>query len=109
MDAVQGVTLAKWLRGASKPARLAMRARILEAVAKLHAAGVEHGDLHSENVIVTADGAPVLIDFGWATWTRDRRRDVDMVDRTFSGTVTLDDVRAYVATVLIANGTVRVK
>lgn len=53
-------------------------------VAELHAAGVCHNDLHKEqNVVVGANGAPVLIDFQLATlhprrsgkWFRARCRD----------------------------------
>lgn len=42
-----------------------------EAVAGLHARGLVHLDLgHRSNVLVDADGAPVLIDFASAVWFR---------------------------------------
>jgi hypothetical protein len=49
----------------------------------------------------------VLIDFGLAAWADDRRRDVDMINRTFSDTVGIIDITRHVAAVLIANGAVK--
>ena len=108
MDAVSGTTLKKWLKAASAKQRASMRVKLLAAVAKLNAAGVEHSDLHSKNVMVTPEHEPVLIDFGLASWADDRRRDVDMINRTFSDTVGIDDITRHVAAVLISNGTIKV-
>lgn len=39
---------------------------IADAYAQLHAAGVVHGDVHPRNILVAADGAVTIIDFGYA-------------------------------------------
>ena len=39
---------------------------LLDALAQLHGAGLQHHDLAPENVLVRDDGTPVLIDFGAA-------------------------------------------
>src|ERR671934_342718 len=38
----------------------------MAALAMVHAAGMLHRDVKPENVMVTADGRAVLLDFGWA-------------------------------------------
>jgi len=40
---------------------------LIEAVARMHANGVLHGDLKPENVIVDASGAPTILDLGIST------------------------------------------
>ena len=39
---------------------------IADAYARLHAAGVVHGDVHPRNILVAADGTVTIIDFGYA-------------------------------------------
>ena len=42
---------------------------LLELIHGLHARGIAHGDLNrKDNLIVTADGRPCLLDFGTAVW-----------------------------------------
>ena len=68
MDLVQGQTLAEW-RQNGNPDRsriLALYERILEAVEAVHDAGLTHRDLNPRNIMVGANGQPVLIDFGLA-------------------------------------------
>ncbi|KAB8163687.1 phosphotransferase, partial [Lysobacter maris] len=38
-------------------------AQLRGAVARLHAAGITHNDLHPANVLIASGGTPVLIDF----------------------------------------------
>ncbi|WP_106402055.1 class III lanthionine synthetase LanKC [Actinocorallia populi] len=48
--------------------------KVEQAVAALHARGVVFGDLHPENILVTAEGRPVLIDFEVASPAADDAR-----------------------------------
>ncbi|WP_437759540.1 protein kinase domain-containing protein [Sorangium sp. So ce1389] len=47
-------------------AALELVERIAEALAYVHAQGVLHGDIKPSNIMLTADGRPVLLDFGLA-------------------------------------------
>jgi class III lanthionine synthetase len=53
---------------------LRMLGRVADAVAALHDRGVVFGDLHPENILVTADDRLVLIDFEVASLVEDRAR-----------------------------------
>jgi tetratricopeptide (TPR) repeat protein/tRNA A-37 threonylcarbamoyl transferase component Bud32 len=68
MQYVEGETLAQRLtRGVMEPGEaLALGARIADALAAAHARGVIHRDLKPQNVIITIDGRPKLLDFGIA-------------------------------------------
>src|SRR5262249_42183795 len=68
MQYVDGETLAARLkRGRIEPAQaVGLALRIAEALATAHAAGIVHRDLKPQNVVVTADGSPKLLDFGIA-------------------------------------------
>lgn len=50
-----------------RAALLKLAERVIKAYAHLHSQGVVHGDVHPRNVLVGADGAVVIIDFGLAT------------------------------------------
>lgn len=110
MEFVAGKSLYEWHKTASVVKRADMRKRVLEVVKKLSAAGIEHADLHANNVVVTAAGAPVVLDFGRASWAREERvKDRLSVDRFFSDTDTMADACYYAATLLIKSGAVVVK
>ena len=86
MEFVEGQTLAAWLGG--KPRAWAeIRAVFLAAgrgLAAAHAAGIVHRDFKPQNVMVAADGAVRVMDFGLASDAGDgdgRRRPVEPVDR----------------------------
>ncbi|MEM6289777.1 MAG: protein kinase [Myxococcota bacterium] len=64
---VEGETLRRWARGpTTAEARLSVLLQVAEAVAVAHDAGVAHGDLKPENVLVRPSGAAVVADFGLA-------------------------------------------
>src|SRR5690349_20026963 len=48
--------------------------RVAEAVRRLHERGVVFGDLHPDNILVTADGRMVLIDFEVSALAADAAR-----------------------------------
>lgn len=65
--------------------------KVGEAVGRLHAAGVVHGDLTSSNVMMSDDGEEgvVLIDFGLAVLSaadEDRAVDLYVLERAFAST-----------------------
>ena len=63
--------------------------RLGENVAKLHLAGIAHGDVTTSNVIVSNDDTPFIIDFGLAKKTRDIKEhavDVHMFLRSLEST-----------------------
>ena len=51
-------------RPAHREDLLALAAAVARAYARLHERGVVHGDVHPRNVLVTAAGEAVLLDFG---------------------------------------------
>lgn len=67
--------LVEWVH-ATKPTRRSLihiLTQFVKALAALHDAGVVHGDLKPQHVVIRDDGTPVLIDFGLA----ERWRDID--------------------------------
>jgi tRNA A-37 threonylcarbamoyl transferase component Bud32 len=96
---LDGEPLAAALAGPA-PARRRLLAALGEAVARLHAAGVEHRDLHGGNVLVCG-GRPVLLDVQRARRSRSRRarlRDLAWLDYSLASALsTTDRVRLRAA------------
>jgi tetratricopeptide (TPR) repeat protein/tRNA A-37 threonylcarbamoyl transferase component Bud32 len=96
MEWIDGQAVDAWARGdsgAGRPLRerLAVFLRICEAVQHAHQRGVIHRDLKPSNILVSADGAPHVVDFGLA-------RAVDMDDSDaarLTGTAELLGTPAY--------------
>lgn len=68
MELVEGVPVSHHCRerGLELPARLALFAQICETVAFAHRHLIVHRDLKPDNILVRADGQPMLLDFGIA-------------------------------------------
>lgn len=47
--------------------------QICEAVSAVHVAGLQHGDIHAENIVVDASARPRLIDLGCAVMTKNAK------------------------------------
>lgn len=111
MDFVPGKSLWKWHKTASPAKRTAMRKKLLNLVRSLNDAGIEHADLHAENVIVSGESEhPVIIDYGMASWTKlERAKDRLSIDRFFSDTTTLQDTMEHVAKLMIHSGDIKIK
>ncbi len=68
MEHVEGQTLEDWLKARTSPPVLAELGPIFdpifEALEYVHANGLIHRDIAPDNIMIRADGRPVLIDFG---------------------------------------------
>jgi serine/threonine protein kinase len=87
MDMINGPTLTRWSRNASTDEQDAMMQKLTASLKKLHAAGIVHADLHSNNVMVGEDGEPLIIDFGRSFFMKEEGvRDIASIARTFHHT-----------------------
>jgi TPR repeat protein/serine/threonine protein kinase len=81
----RGQSFESWLKGLGRPptqAELdAIVAPLLAALQVMHSANFLHRDIAPDNIIVRADGSPVLLDFGAA------RRSVAEMSRAMTGIV----------------------
>lgn len=66
LELIQGKAIAKLLDQANSEQRTEWANQIREAGAKLKIAGVEHGDLHLENIMVDAESNVRIVDFGFS-------------------------------------------
>jgi serine/threonine protein kinase len=80
-----GQSFEEWLKGLDRPPTQdeldAIVAPLLDALQMMHAADFLHRDIAPDNIIVRADGSPVLLDFGAA------RRAVAEMSRSLTGVV----------------------
>ena len=80
-----GLSFEAWLRSLSRPPTQAeldfVAARLLDALQTMHAADFLHRDIAPDNIVIRADGTPVLLDFGAA------RRAVAEMSRSLTGIV----------------------
>ncbi|MGQ0547208.1 MAG: protein kinase domain-containing protein [Betaproteobacteria bacterium] len=67
MDYERGEALKARLQRVPRPAEAELKglaAPLLDGLRAVHAAGILHRDIKPDNIVVRADGSPVLIDFG---------------------------------------------
>jgi hypothetical protein len=80
-----GLSLEAWLTAQRRPPSQAQMDRLatplLDALQIIHAADFQHGDIAPDNILIRADGTPVLLDFGSA------RRAVAQMSRSVTGIV----------------------
>ena len=80
-----GLSLEAWLTALRRPPTQAqmdrLAAPLLDALQIIHAADFLHGDIAPDNILIRADGTPVLLDFGSA------RRAVAQMSRSVTGIV----------------------
>lgn len=67
MELVLGITLRQWQQPKRELADLLnVYANVAVGLHRVHAAGIAHGDIKPDNVIVDATSVPTLVDFGFA-------------------------------------------
>lgn len=67
MELIKGTPLYTWANREKDAQEIKEALNVLaDLIDSIHAAGVEHGDLHANNVVVTAEGL-VAVDFGLST------------------------------------------
>lgn len=76
MEYVDGLPIDEWCdsRALGLPARVAVFAKVLDAVAHAHSYLIIHRDLKPKNILVTAAGEVKLLDFGIAKLADDRQQ-----------------------------------
>jgi len=87
MELVHGTTFVDYVRQEPSAACRVARARtalvqLVEGVLELHRRGIRHGDIKPSNVLVSAAGRVVLLDFGLATGVGQR----EFIDGQLAGT-----------------------
>ena len=95
MKLVQGISLFKWLREASRPLGstdrleegLEIFTKVCDAVAYAHDRGVIHRDLKPDNIMVAGFGQVYLMDWGLARLTRSRPASGDYAQMEAPGAV----------------------
>lgn len=85
MEYVDGEPLTTWCdhHEAGVEARLELFLKVCDAVSHAHKALVAHRDLKPNNILVTSEGEPKLLDFGIAKIVEDMEDSGDGVTRTY--------------------------
>lgn len=85
MEYVDGKPLTEWCEAhdADVQTRLELFLKVCDAVGHAHNALVAHRDLKPNNILVTGDGEPKLLDFGIAKIVEDMEKSGDGVTRTY--------------------------
>ncbi|AUX39668.1 uncharacterized protein SOCE26_010630 [Sorangium cellulosum] len=83
-ELIRGRTLAEHARGRSFHAALPVLLDALDALGWLHGAGIVHGDVKPENILVRDDGSGVLIDLSAARRMRAEAGDLSGTVRLFA-------------------------
>jgi serine/threonine protein kinase len=68
MEVLEGPTLRRWARAEQRTWREVARigAILARALHAVHARDITHRDIKPDNIVMTADGQPILVDFGLA-------------------------------------------
>jgi serine/threonine protein kinase/WD40 repeat protein len=82
LEPVDGAPLDVHCRALDVDARLALFARLCEAVEAAHALGIVHRDLKPSNVLVTVAGEVKVLDFGIAKVLSDEGEELSLLTRT---------------------------
>jgi len=84
MEFVQGQNFSDWLRARVKPTEEALQAilfPLLDGLEAVHRKDVLHRDISPENILITAENRPMLLDFGSARTTVDKNKKLTGVVR----------------------------
>jgi WD40 repeat protein/predicted Ser/Thr protein kinase len=71
MELIDGTPVDKFAQTLDRRARIELTIRICDAIAHAHRRGIIHRDLKPNNILVTKDGQPKVLDFGLAMATDD--------------------------------------
>jgi serine/threonine protein kinase len=84
MEFVQGQNLLDWMRKHRRPSEGTLRAillPLLDGLESVHRKNVLHRDISPENILITAENRPMLLDFGAARNTVDKHKTITGIVR----------------------------
>ena len=76
MEYIDGMSLAERIkeRTFSPIEATEFISKVIEAIATVHEAGILHRDIKPDNILITKEGLPIVIDFGLANFSEDETR-----------------------------------